>query len=470
MWIKLTYFGASRSEKTAQIISEKPKMFLLVFILLWLQNNLQNPGVGAHATAQEFCNAGMCYSLHWDEGSFSRAKKLCEDKKGVLTSMESKDEAENIRQLLAKNMKGTPQLYHLWIGLHRKVKQCYIREKELRGFSWVSGNDHSTYSSWVQEPLQTCTHERCVQLRVNFTNQIRFKWTTSPCVKENDGFICKYEMCDTLTTNTGEVAYQKAHVGESPSFPGVPPGSVAIISCTNGKSIALRCELQNGRIKWSSSKNLETLCSSCWNKTNDGPCQNGCFKVAEDYFCYCDKGYLVDHQQSKCIPEGDLESGFSESPRTRLKGTEIIAANTTFLVSTPATEAPATHSLQPAESSTTTFSPTFRGSEQGKQEAYSNAPFLIYQVVIGVLVLMLLIAIAVIIIRGRGKEGTQKTAPGEHRVAFKNTDSVHQVNEKAPEETVNVTNENHYVETPSASEGEVNAPTDNGEISESVAH
>ncbi|XP_067895395.1 complement component C1q receptor-like [Heterodontus francisci] len=454
-----------------QILSAKSIMLRSVFILLWLQDYLLKSGVQCHATTQRFCNGGLCYSLHWDGGSFLHAKKLCEDKKGILTTMKSQAEAENIRQLLATNVKVTPQLHHLWIGLRRKTKQCYFAEKPLRGFFWVNGNDHSTYSSWIQEPQPTCTHERCVQLQVNFTNQIQLKWKTSSCGKEKDGFICKYEMCESLNPEVGKVVYKTPHQSESSFFSGVPGGSVAIISCINGKSIALKCELQIGEMKWSSSRNLESLCNSCWEKTNDGSCRNGCFPSHEDFFCYCDKGFLVDLQQSKCVPEGALDRGFNESSRSRHKGSESMAANiSSFLVATSATKTPTTHFLQPAENSTVTFSPTFRGSEQSRQEAHSNASFLIYQIVIGILVLMLLIAIAVIIIRERGKRDIQKKAPSEHRLATKNTDSVHQVNENAAERTGNVANANHYVETPSACESEVNAPRENGEISECIAH
>ncbi|XP_078089889.1 complement component C1q receptor-like [Mustelus asterias] len=443
-------------------------MLRLVFILLCLQNDWQMFGARAHSSTQEFCNAGMCYSLHWNGVSFAHAKKLCEGRKGTLTTMESEAEAENVKQLLAKMVKGRTQPYHLWIGLRRNAKQCYIPDKPLRGFSWVSGTDQSTYSPWIREPSRTCTHERCVQLQVNFSNQGQFYWVTSLCAKVNDGFICKYEMCEALNTNVGKVVYQKAPQSESQPFPGVPRGSVAIISCASGNSIALRCELQNGRIVWSSEK-LESLCNKCWNQTSDGPCENGCFEIPQGFFCYCDEGFLVDYRQSKCIPGGVLENGFNEFSRTRLKDTQSLAANTTpFLVSTAATKALTTHSLQPTENATVTFSPGFRAPGQGKREAHSNAPFLVYQVVIGVLVLMLLIAIAVIIFRGRGKTGSQETAPS--RVVPTNTDSLLQVNEKAPEERGNAPNENHYVETPSASEGDVNIPVDNGEISQSAAH
>ncbi|XP_067847553.1 complement component C1q receptor-like [Heptranchias perlo] len=446
-------------------------MLRLVLILLWLQNYLQKSGVRSHASTQTFCNEGKCYSLHWDGNSFPHAKKLCEDKKRILTTMKSNDEAESIRQLIATNVNIGPQLHQLWIGLHRKVKQCYIAEKPLRGFFWVNGNDHSTYSPWIREPLRTCIHESCVKLQVNITNQIQLGWEASTCTTKVLGFICKYEMCETLNTDVGTVVYKTPHQSESQLSSHVPQGSVAIISCTNGKSIAVKCGLQKGELKWSSPRNLESLCNSCWEKTNDGPCQNGCFQTVEDFFCYCDKGFVVDWEQSKCVPEGELESGFNEHSRTRLRGTESVAVNiTSSTVSISASKAPTTHLLRPAENSTLTFSPTVRGSEQGKQEAHSNAPFLIYQVVIGVLVLMLLIAIAVIIIRERGKGDSRKTVPNEHRLESKSTDSVHQVNEPAAESTVNVTNENHYVETPLASENEVNGPKGNGEISEAGVH
>uniref|UniRef100_UPI00398EE3A5 complement component C1q receptor-like n=1 Tax=Pristiophorus japonicus TaxID=55135 RepID=UPI00398EE3A5 len=441
-------------------------MLRSVFILLWLQNYSQKSGVRSHATAATLCKDGMCYSLHWERGSFTRAKKLCEDKKGILTTMESQDEAESIRQLLANNVKVPPQVHQLWIGLHKKTKQCHIAEKPLRGFFWVNGDDHSTYSSWIREPPQTCTHERCVELQVNFTNQVQFEWKASSCTSKVDGLICKYQMCESLNTDVGKIVYKKPYQSES-----VPRGSLAIIRCTNGKSITVKCELQKGEIRWSSSRNLESLCNSCWEKIHDGPCRNGCFQTAEDFFCYCDKGFLVDQQQSKCVPEGELGSGFNESSRIRVKDTERMAASITYsTVSTLTTKAPTTPLPRPAENSTVTFSPTFRGSEPGKQETHSKASFLIYQLVIGLLVLMLLIAIAVIMIRERGKGDTQKTQPNQHRLEIKNTDSVHQVNENVAEKTANAINENHYVETASANENEVNVPTENGEICESAAH
>ncbi|XP_043553793.1 C-type lectin domain family 14 member A [Chiloscyllium plagiosum] len=439
-------------------------MLRSVFIALWLQNYLQNSGVRSQVTPPNFCNAGMCYSLHLDRRSFPHAKKLCEDKRGILSTMESPGEAENIRRLLENNVPAKAQLYHLWIGLHRKVKQCYYPDKPLRGFYWVNGNDHSTYSPWIGEPERTCTHERCVQLQAVLPNQLQ--WKTSACNKENDGFICKYQMCEHLNFEFGEVVYQKPQQSGSEFWPAVPAGSVAIIGCPNGKSVVLKCDRENGKIKWSSSRSQASMCNSCWNKTNESSCQNRCFQIAGDYFCYCNKDFSMDPLQRKCVPNGNVESGFNESSRNGFIGTASVAANiSAFPASTLATEPPTRPFPQTAENVTVTFPPTFRDAEQGKQEAHSNAPFLIYQVIIGVLVLVLLIMIVVIIIRERRRGGTHKAAPSEDGLALKSTDSVPQVNAKDSVETVNVTNENHYVETTSASENEVNVPKENGEIS-----
>ncbi|XP_072344823.1 complement component C1q receptor-like [Scyliorhinus torazame] len=440
-------------------------MLRVVFMFLWFQSDWQKSGVRSGATAPEFCNAGVCYSLHWEGDSFSRAKKLCEGRKGMLTTMESQVEAENIRQLLAKAAGARAQLIHLWIGLQRKAKRCSIQDRPLRGFSWVSGTDHSTYSPWVQEPLQTCTHERCVQLQVNFTRPARLAWTTCHCNKRSDGFICKYARCEALNTTIGKVVYEESPQSENVPSPGLSRGSVAIISCANGRSVALRCELQNGRMGWPAPGGLESLCTSCWKRTSDGPCPTGCFSFGPGLFCYCDKGFIVDHQQHKCIPGAASESGSHQSPGTPPEGTQSPAANITPLhVWTPTTNPPTTP-LQPAENSTLAFSPVLRGgSGQGKPEARSND--LVYQVVIGALVLMLLVAIAVIVIRGRGKVNGAVGQAGVGAPAH--TQSLLQGNEKAPGDTVS--HENHYVETPSASEGDVNAPVDQGEVSEPVAH
>ncbi|XP_020380091.1 C-type lectin domain family 14 member A [Rhincodon typus] len=445
-------------------------MLRSVFILLWLQNYLQNAGVRSQETTSTFCDAGTCYSLHLDVRSFSDAEKLCEDRRGMLSTMESQSEAENIQRLLAAHVPLKAQRYHLWIGLRREVKQCYYPDKPLRGFYWVNGKDHSTYSPWIVEPQRTCTHERCVQLQVHFTNRIQLQWKSSACSKRNDGFLCKYQMCERLNVEFGEVVYQKPRQNGTEIFSAVPLGSVAIISCPNGKSVVLQCDRENGKIKWSSSQNLAFMCNNCWNKTNEGSCQNRCFQIAEDYFCYCNKDFSIDPVQRKCVPNGNLEIAFNESSRNGFKGIESVAANISFLGSTLATEAPTSPFRQPAENSTVTFPPTFRGAEQERQEAHSNSPFLIYQIVIGLLVMLLLIGIVIIIIRERERGGTQKTAPSEDGMALKNTDSAPRVNNKAAEETVIVTNANHFVETPSASENEVNVPKENGEISESSAH
>ncbi|XP_051882509.1 complement component C1q receptor-like [Pristis pectinata] len=443
-------------------------MHRLVFILLWLQNYLEKSGVWSQT--QTFCNGGTCYSLHWDGGSFVQAKERCEANKGILTSMESEREAENIRQLLENNVNVVPQLHRLWIGLHRKVKQCYIAEKALRGFSWVSGNDHSTYNPWIREPLQTCIYKRCVELVVNFTTRIQLQWNDSKCdTKGNEGFICKYQMCESLNTDIGKVVYKPPLHTASQFFPRVPRGSVAIITCNNGNSVAVKCGQQPGQIKWLHSRNLESLCNNCWEITNNSSCQNGCFQTAEDDFCFCDKGFSVNLQQKKCVPEGDVENGFNTSTGTFLKVSEIAAANTISPVSGSAstTSIPL---LGPAENSTATLPPTIKGSEPGKREARSNAPFLIYQVIIGVLALMLLVAVTVIIIRERGNRGAKKTEAKELQMETKNVDSVPQEDENASGRTIiNVTNENHYVETPPASENEINVPKENGELSVSVA-
>ncbi|XP_072135370.1 complement component C1q receptor-like [Mobula birostris] len=440
-------------------------MLRLFFVLLWLQNYLEKSGVLSQT--QKFCNGGTCYSLHWDGVPFALAKERCEANKGVLTSMESEREAENIRQLLERNANASLQLHYLWIGLHQKVKQCYIAEEPLRGFTWVSGNDSSIYNLWIEEPQQTCTHERCVALVANFTTRIQLKWNALACnAKSSEGFICKYQLCESLNTDMGTVAYRLPLHTLSQFFPRVPRDSVALITCRNGKSVAVRCGLQRGQIKWLYSGNLESLCNNCGEITKNDFCQNRCFRTAEEDFCFCDKGFLVNLHLYRCVSEADLENSFNVSYETFLK-VEIPVANTispATSVSAPASSIPLTGY---ADNSATTFPSGVRGSESA---ARSNAPFLIYQVIIGVLALTLLLAVAVIIIMKRENRGAQKTELEAFRIETKHVDSALQDEENAPANTtINVTNENHYVETPPASEKEFNLPKENGEISVSVA-
>ncbi|XP_059812546.1 C-type lectin domain family 14 member A [Hypanus sabinus] len=435
------------------------------FVLLWLQNYLERSGVLSQT--QTFCNGGTCYSLHWDGGSFARAKERCEANKGVLTSMESEREAENIRQLLARNANASLQPHYLWIGLHLKVKQCYIAEQPLRGFTWISGNDSSTYNPWIEEPLQTCTHDRCVALVANFTTRVQLKWNALACnAKSCEGFICKYQLCESLSADVGTVAYSLPLHTRSQFFPRVPRDSAALITCSNGKSVAVRCGLQRGQIKWLYSGNLESLCNSCGEITKNDFCQNRCFRTAEEDFCFCDKGFSANLHLYRCVSEADLENSFNASYGTFLK-VEIPVANPI----SPATSisAPTSSITLPghADNSTTTFRSDVRGLES---EARSNAPFLLYQVFIGVLALMLLVAVAVIIIMKRENKGAQEKQLQAFRMEIKNADSALREDENAPENTtINITNENHYMETPPASEKEFNLPKENGEISVSVA-
>ncbi|XP_069772872.1 complement component C1q receptor-like [Narcine bancroftii] len=439
-------------------------MLRLVITLLWLQNYLEKSG--AWSQIQTLCDGGTCYSLHWDGGSFDRAKEICEAKEGVLTTMESEHEAESIRQLFRTNVNVASQMHRVWIGLYRDVKQCYIVEKPLRGFLWVSGNDESTYNPWIREPLRTCIHKRCVELVANFTTGIQLQWDDAMCVtKGNGGFICKYQMCESLNTDLGKVVYEIPRRTARQFSPRVPRGSVAIITCTNGKSVAVKCGLQRGQVKWSSSRNVESLCDNCWEITNNGSCHNRCFQTAEDLLCFCDKGFSVNLQQNKCVPQGDLATVFNESSGTLLKDGE--SARTISIGPGSVSTTPSSYLPHPTDSSKVTFPPTARGSEAGKWGARSNAPFLIYQVIIAVLALLLLTAVAVIIIQERSNRRARKAEPKELRMETPNADTLHQENVNAREMTV--TNENHYVHTPSASINEINAPKENGEISVSVA-
>ncbi|XP_078263286.1 complement component C1q receptor-like [Rhinoraja longicauda] len=439
-------------------------MVRLVFIFLWLQNCWEKSGVWS----QTFCDGGACYSLHWDAGSFVRTKEKCEAKHGFLTSMSSEREARSIERLLEISVEVAPRLLHLWIGLHRKVKQCYIAEKPLRGFLWVSGNDRSTYNAWTREPLRTCTHRRCVELVVNYTTRIQLKWNDSTCdPKRNEGFICKYPMCESLKTDIGNVVYKTPN-NASQFFPRVPRGTVATILCANGKSVAVKCELQQGRVNWSSTRSLESMCNNCSEVTNNGSCRFGCFQSPRDSFCLCDKGFSVNLQQNQCVPVGDLESGFNVTSGTFPKDSENPTANTVVpTVFVSASPVSTSYLSSPAENPMASLPPTVGRSEPEKREAHSNAPFLIYQVIIGALALMLLVAVAVLIIRERRYRGARKTGNNGLRIEPKSVDTVHQEHDRVHER--NVFNGNHYVETPSASENEINVSKENGELSFSVA-
>eukprot|EP00062_Callorhinchus_milii_P008822 gi/632952039/ref/XP_007891626.1/ PREDICTED: C-type lectin domain family 14 member A [Callorhinchus milii] len=278
-------------------------MFPLLFISLWLRTHSAS-GSQSGAASERFCDGQNCYAVQWGHVSFGEAADMCRRREGVLTSMRSPREADSIRRLLL-SAPGAEYPLSLWIGLRKGAKTCSSPEGRLRGYAWLSGDAASNYSAWAREPPTTCTHELCVSLEVRLERQRRlgFGWSSSKCGRTRGGFVCRSRRppppgtCPLLRAAEGtRISYARPDPGGGGAVPpapapGLPRDSVAVVSCANGHSVALRCEQREAGLGWSRDSPAG-LCHECG--TGRGRCPHGCFDGAEGYYCHCGRGFAVD--------------------------------------------------------------------------------------------------------------------------------------------------------------------------------
>uniref|UniRef100_H0W956 Thrombomodulin n=1 Tax=Cavia porcellus TaxID=10141 RepID=H0W956_CAVPO len=139
------------------------------------------------------CVESECFALFHGPASFANASQVCERLRGHLMTVRSSVAAEVISLLLSGDGGAGP---NLWIGLQRQ-QGCGDPGPlgALRGFQWVTGDNHTSYSRWARPDSDGDSAPPCGPLCVTVSAAGMGPgdpaWEAQPCDSEAAGFLCE---------------------------------------------------------------------------------------------------------------------------------------------------------------------------------------------------------------------------------------------------------------------------------------
>lgn len=249
------------------------------------------------------CISNACFTFQMDKLSFEEAHQSCNHNGGYLMTVRDKDEEDVLRSLLSQvqsphqNMVST-----FWIGLKLNVGTCMLADKTLKGYKWVSGEKDSNYSNWEEEPVQTCTEERCVSVNYNLSGDNELKWTAGPC-RNHAFYVCKFYfkgMCKPLALlGPGQIKYTApfSNTPQRGEMKSPPLGTYAVTLCSDEQSHYSVCKTIDGIVGWDVPG---PFCRNQNCSTNNGGCEHLCHQDEDRVQCSCKEGYDLDKDGFTC--------------------------------------------------------------------------------------------------------------------------------------------------------------------------
>lgn len=207
----------------------------------------------------------------------------------------------------------------IWIGLQRQPRQC-APTRPLRGFSWITGDQDTQYTNWLQEDsAHSCSSPHCVVISYSTAAHEQgnnLKWKDRTCSISVDGYLCKYTfrgMCTAITSEGGgNTLYSTPFNLLSTILTHVPFGSVATVPCPVKEDQSLLCtQKEDGTIDWNRDP---PVCSDApktsWCDKDNGGCHHLCIEDEAHYYCDCNDGFLLAEDRVSCF----LSEPCNESP------------------------------------------------------------------------------------------------------------------------------------------------------------
>ncbi|XP_040916765.1 complement component C1q receptor [Toxotes jaculatrix] len=274
---------------------------LWIFLLQLISsvNGLSGP---EHET---LCTSNACFTLHMDKVSFAKASQNCVHNGGYLMTVRDREE-EDVLHLLLSQIQGQGQerVLKFWIGLKLNKGDCVLADSTLRGFKWVSGEEDSHYSNWGEEPVSTCTKDRCVKVHYTLLGQNPLTWAVDTCRKPAF-YVCKFYfkgMCKPLAVlGPGLITY-RAPFSEQPQrseMKSFPLGTYAEILCNDKQQGYTVCTGENGSYQWTDPGPFcRTGNPNC--AINNGGCEDFCLQDADEVRCLCRDGYELNEDGLTC--------------------------------------------------------------------------------------------------------------------------------------------------------------------------
>ncbi|XP_075425984.1 endosialin [Ascaphus truei] len=261
------------------------------------------------------CGPGdSCYALFFQRRGFLESWRACRERGGNLATVKHSQEAALVEQLFttAAGSRGNGETLQLrlWIGLQRQPRQC-APQKPLRGFTWTTGDQDTSYTNWFHQPAPagppgSCSAPRCVAIGLGYGKpEDDFKWLEGSCTLPVDGFVCKFRyqgMCPAL--EEGSVSYSAPFGYQGAWLDRLPFGSVATVACEGQQQdVSVLCMLkEDGTVGWSKD---EPLC-----QTPEARQCRGCQQLCRGGSCACQEGYRLQPDGRSC--ELEDETSFEE--------------------------------------------------------------------------------------------------------------------------------------------------------------
>ncbi|KAM5218396.1 thrombomodulin [Hipposideros larvatus] len=294
------------------------------------------------------CVEHDCFALFRGPATFLAASQACERLRGHLMTVRSSVAADVISLLLSGDGGNGPRL---WIGL-QLPPGCgdagYLGP--LRGFQWVTGDNHTSYSRWAplhQDPTPLCG-PLCVSVSAAGPQAPGEQaWEEQRCTTEADGFLCEFHFsasCRPLAVESSaavaasvSIAYSTPFGARGADFQALPVGSSAAVAplgvelvCEEGPGEAEArwgrevpgawdCGVENGGCKHTCNRSAgasrclcpadSTLnadgrsCAAPGEHSCDKLCEHFCFRnpdVPGSYSCMCETGYQLAADQHHC--------------------------------------------------------------------------------------------------------------------------------------------------------------------------
>ncbi|XP_051505676.1 CD248 molecule, endosialin a [Myxocyprinus asiaticus] len=259
------------------------------------------------------CNEEGCYVLYFQRKIFLEAWRSCKEQGGNLATIRQPKEAEMVEELfsnveLRSHHRGKAQI---WIGLQRQPRQC-APTRPLRGFSWITGDQDTQYTNWLQEDSsKTCSSPRCVVMAYSTAAHEQgdnLKWKDGPCSISVDGYLCRYTfrgMCAAITSEGGgNTLYSTPFNLLSTLLNHVPFGTVATVPCPIKDDQSVLCTQKDDQtIGWNRDP---PYCSDApkasWCDKDNGGCHHFCIENEGHYSCDCNEGFLLARDGVSCFP------------------------------------------------------------------------------------------------------------------------------------------------------------------------
>ncbi|XP_041669422.1 complement component C1q receptor [Cheilinus undulatus] len=293
------YPQTSRTLSGLYLLANFAVMFL--FFVLQLILTFESSSGTEHET---LCCSNACFTLHMSNVSFEKAHQNCDHNGGYLMTVREPKEEHVLRSLLSQvKRQRQDEPMKFWIGLKLNRGDCVLADKTLKGFKWVSGEEESHYSNWVEEPDSTCTKASCVSIQYSPLGPNQLKWTAGSC-KRTAFYVCKFYfkgMCKPLALlGAGQITYRTAF-SEEPlrtQMQLYPLGTYAEIVCGDNQSHESWCTGTDGFYWTVPGPFCQTEKQNC--TVINGGCEHECRQDEEGVKCICYKGYSLNEDGLTC--------------------------------------------------------------------------------------------------------------------------------------------------------------------------